>query len=75
MVQGLDPYQFRRVLRYDQDLASIPLVVASSAGKLEEMAAALDADAFLRKPIDPDALLHLVERHCGAPSRYRVNLG
>jgi CheY-like chemotaxis protein len=64
MMPVLDGWQFRDQQRQDPALAPIPVVVVSAHGALDEKAAALDAAAYLRKPIELDQLLNTVQRHC-----------
>jgi hypothetical protein len=40
---------------------SVPVVVVSAVA---QQAAPLDAAAYIRKPVDPDALMELVQRYC-----------
>src|SRR5260221_3506520 len=50
MMPVMDGWEFRRRQQADPELASVPVIVLSAldAGR----AAALDADAFLKKPLD-----------------------
>lgn len=59
MMPNLDGWQFRVAQRKDPMLATIPVVAISASGS--PTAAAVDADLFLRKPIEADVLLHAVE--------------
>ncbi len=59
MMPGLDGWQFRVEQRRDPVLAFTP-VVAMSASR-SPTAAAVDADLYLQKPIDGDALLSALE--------------
>ena len=45
-----------RQIRADGDLANIPVVIASGDTDVEDEVLAAGADAFLRKPYDPDDL-------------------
>jgi CheY-like chemotaxis protein len=54
----LDGWQFRREQRRDPELAAIPVVVVSAL----DLAACPDADAYVRKPFDPQQLLEAI-RH------------
>ncbi len=56
----MDGWEFRVEQRKDPDLASIPVVVLSADGAPK--AAAIDADAYLTKPVDFDRLAGTVER-------------
>ena len=59
MLPVLDGWQFRREQRRDPELAAIPVVVVSAL----DLAACPDADAYVRKPFDPQQLLEAVRRH------------
>lgn len=72
MVPGLDAGLLRRVLKYDRNLGGVPVVATSSARGAENVAAEIEADAYLRKPLDNEELLSLVERYCGAPPKVRL---
>ncbi len=50
--------------RKDPSLASIPVIVISAVGSLDMKVAPLEAAAFLRKPVQLDELLGVVERYC-----------
>jgi CheY-like chemotaxis protein len=65
MMPVMSGWEFRREQRSDPDLASIPVVVISAIGNSREKAAALEAEAYLDKPIDFDELMETVTRHCG----------
>jgi CheY-like chemotaxis protein len=54
----LDGWQFRREQRRDPEVAAIPVVVVSAL----DLAACPDADAYVRKPFDPQQLLEAI-RH------------
>jgi signal transduction histidine kinase/CheY-like chemotaxis protein len=58
-------------LRRDEAIGNIPIIVASSTGE-ERKALHLGADAYLRKPIDPEPLLDLLDRLTGNHSVTRV---
>jgi signal transduction histidine kinase len=60
MMPVMDGWQFRLAQKSDPSLASIP-VVAVSADRTAK-AAAIDADAFLSKPVDAGALLATLDR-------------
>jgi len=51
-----------RALRGDSSSASIPIVMMSGSDGALEAAKDAGADAFLRKPFEPDELLSAVER-------------
>jgi len=49
---------------HDPTLASIPVIIISADASVAEKAARMGATAYLRKPIEVDALLHTLERFC-----------
>jgi CheY-like chemotaxis protein len=55
MMPGVDGWDFRAEQKRDDALASIRIIAISAAGKL------MDADHTLRKPINIEALLKLLE--------------
>jgi CheY-like chemotaxis protein len=56
----MDGWAFRAVQKNDQKLALIPVLAMSADGSSQ--AAAISADAYLRKPVKPAELLATVER-------------
>jgi CheY-like chemotaxis protein len=58
-------WEFRIEQRRDPALAEIPVVVISAVASSAERINALDAAAYFRKPLDVDALLQTIARHCG----------
>jgi len=60
-------------LRRGEATGNIPIIVSSSTGE-ERKALHLGADAYLRKPIDPEPLLDLLDRLTGNHSVTRVLL-
>ena len=60
-------------LRQDEATGNIPIVVISSTGE-ERKALNLGADAYLRKPIDQEPLLNILDRLTGNRSTTRVLL-
>jgi signal transduction histidine kinase len=60
MMPVMDGWQFRVAQKRDPALAQIPVLAISANGTPK--AAAIDADAYLQKPIDIDALLSAIER-------------
>ena len=61
MMPVMDGWEFRRRQKADPDLAPVPVIVLSA---LDPARAAVDATAFLKKPLDFDHLLELVRIHC-----------
>ena len=64
MMPDMDGWDFRHEQKRDAELARIPVIVVSAAGKLP------DADASFRKPLDFEKFLTAVKRHV-QPSRPR----
>ena len=64
MMPVMDGFQFRSELMHDATLASIPVIIISADASVAEKAARMGATAYLRKPIEVDALLHTLERFC-----------
>jgi CheY-like chemotaxis protein len=62
MMPVMDGWEFRRQQKADPDLAPVPVIVLSALDP--PRAATVDADAFLKKPLDFDRLLELVRDHC-----------
>jgi two-component system response regulator MprA len=61
---GMDGRAFRAAQRQDPRWAQIPVVVVSAEPRLAEEAASLGAAGYLRKPVEPSALLDAVHQHC-----------
>ncbi len=55
--------EFRSAQQLDADISAIPVAVIS-AHVTTQVRAEVEADAFLPKPVDIDALLETVERYC-----------
>jgi CheY-like chemotaxis protein len=62
MMPVMDGWEFRRQQQADPELAPVPVIVLSALDPAR--AAAVDAAAFLKKPLDFDRLLELVRQHC-----------
>jgi CheY-like chemotaxis protein len=62
MMPVMDGWEFRRLQKADPELAPVPVIVLSALDP--GRAASVDADAFLKKPLDFDRLLDLVRSHC-----------
>jgi CheY-like chemotaxis protein len=60
----MDGRQFRTEQRRDPTLASVPVVLLSADGTIQQDAAAIGADEFLQKPFELDNLLDTVHRWC-----------
>jgi CheY-like chemotaxis protein len=62
MMPVMDGWQFRRRQIEDAQLAKIPTIVVSAAGR--DRMAQISADAYLAKPIDMDELLSRLSQFC-----------
>lgn len=62
----MDGWRFREEQVKDDALASIPVIVCTADALAEEKARAIGAAGWLRKPLDPERLLEVVEQHCRA---------
>jgi len=65
MMPVMDGWEFRRQQERDPSLASVPVVILSALDP--HRAGDIEADAFLKKPLDFDRLLDLVRRYCDEP--------
>jgi CheY-like chemotaxis protein len=61
---GMDGYHFSKYQRQDLQLASIPVLLISAVGDIEQQAASLGACGYLQKPLDTAQLLDAVRRCC-----------
>lgn len=64
MMPIMDGAELRQHLAQDERLANIPILVCSAVAERDRVQLANPPAAFLRKPIDPQALLAAVQRHC-----------
>ncbi len=62
MMPVMDGWEFRRQQQADPMLAPVPVIVLSALD--QGRASSLEADAFLKKPLDFDRLLSLVRAYC-----------
>jgi CheY-like chemotaxis protein len=62
MMPVMDGWEFRRQQQADPELAEVPVIVLSALDP--NRARDLEADAFLKKPLDFDRLLQLVRQYC-----------
>jgi signal transduction histidine kinase len=66
----MDGWEFRAAQKSDPGLARIPVLAVSADGSAK--AAAIDAQAYLRKPLSTDALLNAIGRILGEAERQRL---
>ncbi len=62
MMPVMNGWQFRAEQTQDPRLAAIPVVVISGDGRVSDKSPQVEADGYLRKPIDLDVLLAAVAR-------------
>ena len=62
MMPVMDGWQFRKEQIQRAELAEIPVIVVSAAGK--DRIEKIDADAYLSKPVDLEELLERVTEYC-----------
>ncbi len=60
MMPVMDGWQFRREQQRDPRLATIPVVIVSADGSVQQKATAIGAEGHIKKPIDPGVLLKTV---------------
>lgn len=63
MMPVMNGWQFRKAQSNDPELSKIPVVVVTAAGAREQIPA-IDADAWLAKPVDFDRLLATIDPLC-----------
>lgn len=66
MMPVMSGWQFVAEQRQDPELSSIPVVIVSADGNLQQKATSLGAQGYLRKPIEIDLLLDSVRQYCAA---------
>jgi len=64
MMPIMNGWQFRYEQRQDSDLAKIPVVVVSAKSDSQQHALWLEADGYVSKPIDVNALLDALSHCC-----------
>jgi CheY-like chemotaxis protein len=68
MMPRMGGAEFRMVQKFDPALRHLPVVVLSADAHMEEKARVLEVQAAIRKPIDLDELLVVIERYRAAPA-------
>ena len=68
MMPVMNGWQFRKAQSSDPEIANIPVVVVTAAGAREQIPA-IDADAWLSKPVDFDRLLQTIDPLCKRTER------
>ena len=63
MMPEMNGWEFRTRQTLDPAIASVPVVILSGDGNIEQKAAALGAAAYVKKPIDLDTLFATVGRY------------
>lgn len=66
MMPVMNGWQFRAAQANDPKIAGIPVVVVTAAGT-RDVVPAIQADAWLSKPVDLDRLLATIGAICGRP--------
>lgn len=68
MMPVMDGWEFRAAQLKEPDLRAIPVLVITAAHQHLEDGAALQATGFLRKPMELDDLVAMVQRLCLLPA-------
>ena len=61
MMPRMSGSEFRMIQKVDPNLRHLPVVLLSADGAMEEKAKALETDGAIRKPIDLEQLLKVIE--------------
>jgi CheY-like chemotaxis protein len=59
---GMSGIELRNALRCEPETADIPVIVLSATDAQYELS---NVEAYLRKPLDPEELLRVVDQTCG----------
>jgi CheY-like chemotaxis protein len=65
LMPTMNGWQFRRAMRGDPSIATIPVVVLTGGSYLDEAIESIGADAWLSKPVNADDLIAVVARVAG----------
>jgi CheY-like chemotaxis protein len=63
MMPVMDGIKFRSAQLQNPKVSKVPVIIMTADGKAPERAAALQACAFVRKPMDIDYLLKAISNH------------
>ena len=63
MMPGMNGWEFCAARRREPELSAIPVIVISALGRVS----GVDAQAFLQKPFELDALVSAVRQYTGGP--------
>jgi CheY-like chemotaxis protein len=66
MMPVMDGREFRELQLADRELGGIPVIVLSAHPDLRKATEGMAADVALKKPVQVDSLLELVQRYCKA---------
>jgi CheY-like chemotaxis protein len=64
MMPVMDGYRFRAEQLRDDELATLPVVIMSGAGRIDERAQQLGVQDYVSKPVEPEHLLSMLGRYC-----------
>ena len=67
MLPRMNALQFRAAQRLDKTISDVPVICLSGASHAATVAWELGTDDCLAKPLDFDAFLRLVRKHCAPP--------
>lgn len=73
MMPKMDGWEFRQRQLSDPQFATIPVVMMSGYPNAQKAASTLGVRTVLKKPLSPDRLLSLVNRHCRQHARAASN--
>ena len=68
MMPRCDGLQFRKQQQQEPSIASVPVILLTADVRIGEKVSQLDAKEYLKKPVQLDRLLEVVERYCGSAS-------
>jgi CheY-like chemotaxis protein len=68
MMPRCDGLQFRKQQQQEPSIAAVPVVLLTADARMAEKLTQLDAKEYLKKPVQLDHLLEVVERYCGSAS-------